>query len=317
MSSGKTYNLFTSLSFVLMVQRIYLISPVKIVKNNLVTSWRLSAYTFTALFFYCALTMSTIILGMGNSDRSSAFILSNGYVWMTIYSIDFILSKISFIFMATHSEFKKKTQIKFFHQIRSIDSTLKNNFQVQLNYSTIRVYNICAVFTFLTFFIFCTIYAYFNLLQTQILSPEFIFIYLFVYQCEQIAASLFAWNYINCVELLRTRFKWIQKLLQLESKMSNNVSSIPVLLQVYKDLIGSIEMINDCTSSVMIIRYAHDFLASVFSSFFLYGMIKEIEYTFLFRIVIFFWMTRNTMKIIVSVLIAHLAINTVCFVLFV
>lgn len=326
----KKYNLFDGLSVTFAVQRFFGVFPLKRQGNEIVNSVFASIYSVASvIMYYCMLALAFHVLSIERttekvqSVRQSDDDFSKSYLMIVIAVFEIIFNNVGICVITTFSHIKKNAHILFLRKVSDVDLVIINELKMHINYQRMRV--TC----YTSFMIIFSYYAIFNSLlfyklhDFGYLTMGIAFL-VTLYQFEQSITAITTWTYINYVMLLSRRFGLIRKcqedmvkekkmLLKNGMKFSENVPMLSMLLMTYKELCSCIDVLNDLSGSILILRIAHDFTLTTSQVYLISWIIMDNygEDKFELAFAIFLWMFPNLVKMGLTTLLTDITVEEV------
>lgn len=275
-SKQNRLNLWDGLSVTFVVQRSICIFPFIRRGNEIIHSLFATIYSIISVIFYlCSFTLALYILQNEQTTkkvetvRESDDRISKSYLIIVIAVFELVFNNVGILVIFSFSHIKKNTHIIFLQKLFDVDSVLLDELKANINYNRLRVMSYTAYISIFMYYLGmnCLLFRKLNELQQLTTGVAFMAT---LYQFQQSTTSITTWTYVNYVMLLHQRFVLIRKrqeelvkekkmILKSGIKYTENVSLLSTLLITYKELCACIDVLNDLSGSILILRIAHDF----------------------------------------------------------
>lgn len=324
------YNLYDGLSVTFVVQRLFCIFPLKRQGNEIVSSFFATIYSIiSVILYYLNLTLALYVLNIEQttakvqSVQQSNEDFSKSYLVLVIVVFEFIFNNAGIAVIVLFSHIKKNNQILFVQKVYDVDLVIMDELKVDIDYSRLRVICYSAFIAIFSYYIILNCFLFYKLHDLQYFSPGVAYMAT-LYQFEQSTTAITTWTYVNYVMLLRHRFAILRKrqedlvkekkVLQKNGmKPKENVSVLSTLLMTYKELCSCIDVLNDLSGSILILRIAHDFTLTTSQVYLISWIIMDNngEDKFELAFAIFVWMFPNLVKMGLTTLLTDITVEEV------
>lgn len=316
----KSYTFWDVHRFPLLVQRVFCISPIKLVGTRLHSSCAISTYSYIILCgFY-----SNIILSLYLMQSEGIFeYLSSGYLWRIICCFEFLCTIFTFGILIVYAEIKKHAQIAFIHKIDDIGVSMETYFQINIEYKHLRLQNMIGFGICIIYYEGILIYVLIDMWQRQLFGCM---LFSLMYQTEQIVSGLIIWIFFNSVRLVRKQFtllKELQKRILIEKQFDNKLMKnhltynikLAQLLHTFKELCRTIDSFNAFIGPILFLNHVHDFTLVTSQCYVIFWILTDNgdDEKYGYVIYIGIWMLQNFVKIGLTAYSAELTINEVQF----
>lgn len=276
-TKGNKYNLWDGLAVTFTAQKFFCIFPLKRQGNQIVRSTFATFYSiFSILFYFCSLALSLYLLTIEQTTKklesvrkSDEVTFSKSYLVIVIAVFELVVNNLGILVTVAFSHIKKNSQILFLQKVYDVDLVMMKELKVELNYNRLRMMCYSAYISIFCYYLALNSFVFYKLHEFQNLTPAVAFmttLYLF----EQSTTAITTWAYVNYVMLIYQRFVIIKKrqedfvqekkmILKSGNKYTENVSLLSTLLMTYKELCSCIDVLNNMSGSILILRIAHDF----------------------------------------------------------
>lgn len=325
----KKFNLWDGLSVTFIVQRFFCIFPLKRQGNEIVSSLFGTIYSIASLIiYYCVLTLAFYMLKIEQTTINVESVrgdenLSKSYLVVVIGVFELVFNNIGILVIVLFSIIKSNNQILFLQKLYDVDLVILDEFKVDINYN--RLSRNCYTAYLIIFFYYVGLNSlvFYKIHELHFLTPG-VSLLATLYQFEQAATAITTWTYINYVMLLHDRFVIIRKRqedLAREKKMmsksgvklNEDVTILSTLLMTYKELCSCIDVINDMSGSILILRIAHDFTLTTSQVYLISWIIMDNNGSDKYELAfyIFLWMFPNIVKMGLTTLLTEITIEEV------
>lgn len=275
-SKRNKYNLWDGLSVTFAVQKFFCIFTLKRQGNAIVPSLFATIYSIISLIcYFVALALAFYMLKVEyitkklESSRQSDEGVSKSYLIAVIAVFELVFNNVGILVIVSFSYLKRGNQILFLQKLYDVDLVILDELKVDINYNRLRIISYSVYISIFFYYLGLNSLLFYKLSQLHYLSSGVSFMTT-LYQFEQSTTAITTWTYINYVMLLHHRFVIIRRsqedlvkekkmILKSGNKYTENVSILSTLLMTYKELCSCIDVLNDLSGSILILRIAHDF----------------------------------------------------------
>lgn len=325
MNEKNTFNLWDGLSVTFFVQRCFCIFPLKRQGNEIVRSLFATIYSIASLIcYYCCITWAFYTVTMEKATKKVATVrqddFSKSYLILVIVVFELIFNNIGIFVIVLFSLIKRNNQILFLKKIYDIDLVILNQLKVNINYKRLRIICYLAYLIIFSYYTGLMAFVFYKLYQYQYLTLG-ASLMAFLYQFEQSTTGITTWNYICYVTLLYQRFVMLRKrqedivkekkmMLKSGIQFTENVSMLSTILMTYKELCSCIDVLNDLSGSILILRIAHDFTLTTSQVYLISWIIMDNTDSDKYELVfsVFLWMFQNIVKLGMTTLLTECTI---------
>lgn len=332
-SDKDKFNLWDGLSITFIVQRYFSIFPLKRQGNEIVHSFFATIYSiFSAICYFSLLALALYVMyteqmtkSVRTARRQSDENFSKSYLIVVIAVFELIFNNVGIIVMIAFSHLKKNCHMLFLRKLYDIDLIIVNELKMDINYRQLRVKCYVAYTMIFTYYTFLMCYVFSKLNDFRHLTPG-VGLLTLLYQFEQSATGIMTWSYISYVMLLYHRFVFIKQcqenvvkerdiLLKSGIGYTENIPVLSTLLVTYKELCSCIDVLNDLSGSILILRIAHDFTLTTSQVYLISWIVMDNNGEDKFDMIrtICFWMFPNIVKMVLTTLLTEKTIDEVCF----
>lgn len=328
-SDEKKFNLWDGLSVTFIVQRFFCIFPLKRQGNEIVHSLFATIYSIASLIsYYSVLALAFYVLKAELTTKKMESVkgdeeFSKSYLVVVICVFELIFNNVGILVIVLFSYIKRNNHVLFLQKLYDIDLVILDELKVDINYKRLRKMCYTAYFTILTFYVGLNSLVFYKVHELHFLTPG-VSLLATLYQFEQSTTAITTWAYINYVILLHHRFTIIRKRqedLAMEKKMmlkngvkfNENVSILSTLLMTYKELCSCIDVLNDMSGSILILRIAHDFTLTTSQVYMISWIIMDNNGSDKYELAlsIFVWMFPNIVKMGLTTLLTEITVEEV------
>lgn len=279
-------------------QRSYFISPFTVKGNTLVTSRYRTSLTYIGLSIYFIFAFTSLyMMSVHNSLKNRR---THSYLWNVIAILEVVFTYVTYPFMVIYAERKKYRQMLFYQRLYEMDSQLDNDFGYQINYYRYAWNSGIILVACLVYYDVIFVIAAYKLYVISSVRSIGVFLFLITYHTEQLSSGLMTYSFANCVMLVKQRFRVIERIAYGagENQMEYSVK-IGKLLRVYKDLCKNIDILNEITGPILLLRVGHDFTLATSQLYLVYWILQGTDLTIRFTLVriVVIWMFQNFVRI--------------------
>lgn len=263
MSERKTLHqhVFNMLSLELLIYRIHLLSPFKMLQNGqLSTTIQIKVYMCILFISYILLRISLYLMIKSN-DQSRQFFLSSGNLWFSIIIFDYAYETFSFVCIVLNSLWTSAYQIKFFQILNEFDVILFDVFNVPINCFKKRAR--WARWVLIFGVVHCTVSAYKSVENgylDSVFNPLQQFAYVSTAHLDYSLSVLVAIMFIHCTEMCRERVIMLKEVFRSHIiSVTLTTSYLEAILQLYRRICMLIVMLNNFMGFVVLLKIGHDF----------------------------------------------------------
>lgn len=257
---------YNKLKLHLQLQRIFLIFPAVRKNNNFFPSQNITVYSFTFLFIYCVFSSDTIWQVSVKNPQFLEFLLSTGYLWFFIQSLDFIIGKLSTIIIVMLAAKYKLFMIEFYHNLLCIDEQFYRKFDKTNFQDGIQRRTLIGLRLSITYVSCICVFAVTKLTQLGFLNWFTIVGVPIILTYDLLLFYVITVGYVNCIDLLKTRFEALEEII---SRVPNplNKDNLVHVLRLHGQLFKGINLLNQSYGPILAIRFFHDFYQLTMGSY--------------------------------------------------
>lgn len=275
-------SLTTALALPLTLNRIFILAPYAYRTNRkhpdgpLVATRSAAAYSVTVLLVY---VLTTAYLLYDFRHTTPLAIRLFGVIWYGLNTVDYVISKSSFILIGCVSLYKRRRQIEFFVAISRIDKRLRS----RCGCSGRRFYNrlavgyaiMLAVCASIVFISYLTVLQPLAILGLAVASRVILIV---MYVVEYSNVLLLYCSFVSSTLMVRARLLLLTGALRAERGSSRAVADLGDALYVYTELCRMIELLGDYFGGMMLMRFAHDFMLCTAAAYNICSLLMLIQH---------------------------------------
>lgn len=283
MKATMAVTLLHSFAASIMVQRIFCVSAFKFHNCRLISTVGTMAYSYVVLLLYI-ICMFLNSYAVSTNSNVIEFFAKHGYLWMVVWMLDLIFTKLSFIFIIICSELNKRNHIRFYEKMLAIDEFFRLRFETTFNYDRLRRTNLLMTGLCLLYSEGFTAFATYKMWTRNFFPKQGLIIFALAYQFDQMAVNLNTWVYISHVAMIRCRFKRLQEVTRVMNNRRRFVQSLKYGMRqvvtpmsgllVYKQLLNVVTILNENSESIFV-RLIHDFIVTLTQFYMLIWLIID------------------------------------------
>lgn len=284
-SSQLTIDLSIALYWPLLIQNIYLISPIRSVtdcENQFTISQRITTYHLVMFFLYCFFIG---YISISQNDTTLALNRANGLLWSLLFICLSIMGKLSFILIVALTLHYRHDELRLLHRISDFDKRIKLHHQLHLNNANLCRTNFAVLLTYLVYTWIILIISVVKLIQPNVHKNLYIFAYSFTYYVESTAFSIMILKFVNYLAIIWNRLQTLGDIVERlreehqqedeeEEKVANE-REMKAIRVLYKELIECVEHFTNFAGWPLIIKLAHDFFLCTSIGYLIFTILME------------------------------------------
>lgn len=313
---------FGAIKFPLRLQRVYLISPFELKDDRLKGTRLQTSLTYISLIMYYVILCASLYIlwkeGAVQQNKPST------YLWNVIAVFEFLFTNLSHPLLVIFAERTKEVQILFYNRLKEMDDQILIDFEVFIDYRKFRTRVRYAIGSVLAYYDIAFVFALVILYRLTARSYGLL-LFLVTYQLEQLTSGLMSFSYHLSVILIRERFKVLsdvavdmQTIVVDNADIEKRCRHICRLLKAFKEMCITVDILNDVSGPMVLIRTAHDFTLATSQCYLICWILLEQaddsngqKVSLVVAVVI--WLLQNLMKVGLSAGVTALAISQVSF----
>lgn len=314
---------FGAIKFPLRLQQNYLISPFALKDDRLLVTTFRTSLTYVCLLLYYVLLFASLYIvwneGIVQQNKPDT------YLWNVIAVFEFLFTNLSHPVLVIFAERTKEVQILFYNRLKEMDEHILNDFEVVIDYQKFRTIVRYAIGSVLAYYDVAFVFALVLLYRTAEFRSYGLLMFLFTYQLEQLTSGLMSFSYHLSVILIKERFSVLNEVAKgMQRKLLDNADEekrcrqICKLLKAFKEMCTNVDILNDVSGPMVLIRTAHDFTLATSQCYLICWIVLEQandsdgkKLSLLVAVVI--WLIQNLLKTAISAVVTALALNKVSF----